>query len=139
MSQIQPEMVIYYIYSSDLTFDELKNSFDIIFGYAEVVFNYSLQETIIVSIRSNLKGCGSLLLDHIARESRKKNIDKITLDDMSDRFRQAHNIYVKFGFIYRDNTGPEMIADADTIVKNAPKISGSPLDDNVRQLVLPLL
>ena len=54
------------------------------------------------------KGYGSVLLKYVIR-TLKKDWPCIYLDDMSERYRKLHNIYVKYGFEYVDEDGPEMI------------------------------
>ena len=54
------------------------------------------------------KGYGSLLMEYLIDHCKENNIRKIILDDMSDRFNQEHNIYLKFGFKYISNNFPEM-------------------------------
>jgi len=55
------------------------------------------------------KGYGSELLERIIEYMREQGYSSIHLDDMSDRARKPHNIYVKFGFRYVHEYGPEMI------------------------------
>lgn len=56
------------------------------------------------------KGYGTLLLRKIIFQCTLKDYIKyITVDDMSDNYRSEHNIYLKHGFRYIADTGPEMI------------------------------
>ena len=41
-------------------------------------------------------------------EAKKIKIKVVFLDDMSDQYRNLHNIYKKFGFKYLHDFGPEM-------------------------------
>ena len=54
------------------------------------------------------KGIGSILIKEIIKYAKSNNIKKIILDDMTDNYRQSHNIYIKHGFCYVDDYGPEM-------------------------------
>lgn len=84
-----------------------------------IIINTNLEDkestiTDFKSIESN-KNYGSILLKHVINDIKnynKKHLEKISricLDDMTERYRQKHNIYIKFGFIYKNNYGPEMI------------------------------
>jgi len=63
-------------------------------------------ETIVTNLQSIQPGKGhaTTLLNMLKKESKS-----ITLDDMSDHYRKSHNIYVKNGFQYVEEDGPEMI------------------------------
>jgi hypothetical protein len=63
------------------------------------------------NINYEQKGYGTILLNEVISILRKKysNIRTIELDDMTDRYRQPNNIYVKFGFTYKQDHGPEMV------------------------------
>lgn len=54
------------------------------------------------------KGVGSILLNQLIEYAKKNNVSKIVLDDMSDNYRENRNIYVKHGFQYVNEDGPEM-------------------------------
>lgn len=54
------------------------------------------------------KGIGSILLNQLIEYAKKTNTQKIILDDMSDNFRLRNNIYLKHGFQYVNEFGPEM-------------------------------
>ena len=56
-----------------------------------------------------MKGYATRLLKFAINKSIKKGLYIIELDDMSDNFRKQHNIYVKHGFGYVSDHGPEMI------------------------------
>jgi len=64
----------------------------------------------IVNLTSYIKnkGYASQLLKHVINISILKKLP-IILDDMSDHFRNNHNIYIKHGFKYIYDEGPEMI------------------------------
>ena len=50
---------------------------------------------------------------------------KIVLDDMSDRYRQTNNLYVRLGFVYMTEHGPEMSASSRIISKNIHKLNSA--------------
>jgi len=54
-------------------------------------------------------GIGSLLLNQLIEFAKNQRITQIMLDDMTDRYRKQHNIYLKHGFKYINEFGPEMI------------------------------
>jgi len=54
-------------------------------------------------------GLGSMLIQELINYCSNNDIKNITLDDMSDRFNQSHNIYMKFNFKYIMKGFPEMI------------------------------
>lgn len=54
------------------------------------------------------QGIGSCLIDFIVDYCLLTHINDIHVDDMSDNFRTSNNIYVKNGFEYDSDTGPEM-------------------------------
>jgi GNAT superfamily N-acetyltransferase len=53
-------------------------------------------------------GIGSALLTRLVDYAKENNVKKIILDDMTDNCRQANNIYLKHGFNYLYEYGPEM-------------------------------
>jgi ribosomal protein S18 acetylase RimI-like enzyme len=54
------------------------------------------------------QGYGSILLYNLIEYCKNNEIKNILLDDMSDRFNQQNNIYIKFGFRYIEDGFPEM-------------------------------
>ena len=54
------------------------------------------------------KGMGDYLLKNVIRYAKENNIKEIELDDMTDRFSQKDNIYLKNGFVYLSKGSPEM-------------------------------
>jgi GNAT superfamily N-acetyltransferase len=56
-------------------------------------------------------GYASKLLNHLIDNVLKKDgqYNSLTVDDMSDRFMQNHNIYIKHGFTYLVDGLPEMV------------------------------
>ena len=81
-----------------------------IVGYITyVISNNNCTITSINIIKPN-KGYGTILLNEVIKDIKEyfSNIKQIDLDDMSDQFRKEHNIYIKFGFKYINDYGPEM-------------------------------
>lgn len=79
-------------------------------GYLNIIIDYNENTSTITDfscIKPN-NGFGSILLDFVINEMKIIQINNITLDDMSNRFRNSHNIYIKFGFNYLHDFGPEM-------------------------------
>lgn len=79
-------------------------------AYLNIIINHNDFSSIITDfscININ-KGHGSILLNFVIGEMKKIQIKNITLDDMSNRYRNPHNIYLKFGFKYLYDFGPEM-------------------------------
>ena len=64
--------------------------------------------TLYVQQKYRGKGIGSMLLKCLIEYCKQHNICKIVLDDMTDYYRQPNNIYLKHGFKYVNETGPEM-------------------------------
>ena len=54
-------------------------------------------------------GIGSYLLLTLIAYAKSFNIFTAKLEDMSDGYRTPNNIYEKLGFVYEDDSGPEMI------------------------------
>lgn len=61
----------------------------------------------ILFLKSVVKGQGTILLRFILNYAYNL-VDKIVLDDDSDMYRSPNNIYVKHGFRYVEDWGPEM-------------------------------
>jgi hypothetical protein len=80
-----------------------------------IQFIISFDELICTIVSFNIafesKGYGTILLNEVIDILKKKYtmIRTIELDDMTDRYRQSNNIYIKFGFTYKADHGPEMI------------------------------
>lgn len=53
------------------------------------------------------KGIGMKLLNNIIKYSKKYGIETVHLVDESERYRDEHNIYIKYGFKYKE--GKKMI------------------------------
>lgn len=54
------------------------------------------------------RGMADLLLKNVIKYANDNNIDKIELDDMSDRFLGNHNVYINNKFVYLMLGEPEM-------------------------------
>jgi hypothetical protein len=54
-------------------------------------------------------GYGTLILSKLIDYCKNNKIINILLDDMSDRFNEKNNIYIKNGFKYLQKDFPEMI------------------------------
>ena len=82
-------------------------------GYIVFFIKFEDLNCIITNFNINFeqKGYGSILLNEVIDTLKKKysSIRTIELDDMTDRYRQPNNIYVKFGFTYVSDHGPEMV------------------------------
>ena len=68
------------------------------------------------------RGIGLCAVRRIALWCRGKGVRRIDVDDMTDRHRCAHNIYLKAGFQYMADTGPEMYASPRNIIKRTQEI-----------------
>jgi hypothetical protein len=80
-------------------------------GYLNIIINYNEKSSIITDFycMDTNKGHGSILLNFLINQMKKLQIKNITLDDMTNKYRNLHNIYTKFGFNYIYDVGPEMI------------------------------
>jgi len=82
-------------------------------GYIVFIVCFQDLNCIIMDFNINYeqKGYGTILLNEVIDTLKKKYsiIRTIELDDMTDRYRQPNNIYLKFGFTYKEDHGPEMI------------------------------
>ena len=59
----------------------------------------------------------SLILRLAAYCTEHHGVTVIELDDMSDHYRQNDNLYLKLGFNYLEDNGPEMHAKISTVLK----------------------
>lgn len=87
-------------------------------SYIQVAFDHINNITTIIYLFSYVpgKGVGSSLIYYACKKSLEQNISKIELDDCSDHFRKKNNIYLKLGFRYISNFGPEMVGDVKEIL-----------------------
>ena len=65
------------------------------------------------------KGFARRALYVVAQQSLVLGITRLTLDDMSDNYRNGHNIYRKVGFNYLSDNGCDMSARASTVSRKA--------------------
>ncbi len=79
-------------------------------GYLNIIINCNEKSSTITDFSCVKfgKGFGSILLKSVINEIKNLKINIIMLDDMTNRYRQTHNIYLKFGFKYLYDSGPEM-------------------------------
>lgn len=79
-------------------------------GHLNIIINFNENTATITDFESiaHNNGYGSILLDHVIKWVIDSKCKVICLDDMSERYRQTHNIYLKFGFEYLYDSGPEM-------------------------------
>jgi hypothetical protein len=66
------------------------------------------------------QGNGTKLLLKALHQSYINNgVKTVTLDDMSDNWRDENNIYTRVGLVYISDDGPEMIGNVEEIlIKN---------------------
>jgi ribosomal protein S18 acetylase RimI-like enzyme len=76
--------------------------------YAIIYNNICNINSLNVNEKYQNQGYGSILLYNLIEYCKNNEINNITLDDMSDRFNQQNNIYIKFGFKYIMEGFPEM-------------------------------
>ena len=70
--------------------------------------NYIVVGSLYVDPILRNKGIGSILLNQLIQYAKNNYVKKIVLDDMTDNYRIPNNIYLKHGFQYVDENGPEM-------------------------------
>jgi hypothetical protein len=95
-------------HNTDISYILINNDKQI--GFIDIIINYNDNTATIIDflcINQN-NGNGTILLNFIIEEMKKLKIKSILLDDMTDRYRDIHNIYLKFNFIYIHENGPEM-------------------------------
>lgn len=119
------ELIVYYINDTKLSYEELKRSLNTVTGYIQVVFNKDENEMNIVTLKTNIqsKGYGSFLLYYAMVNAMSKNIEKVVLDDVSDRYRDSSNIYTKYGLKYKQDDCPEMEGFVAEILEKFSTIS----------------
>lgn len=81
------------------------------YGHLTYILNHEYQNATVIffEVKEQCKGYGSLLMAEFLKDAKAKNMRRILVDDMSDRYRQPNNIYKKFGFWYLKDSGPEML------------------------------
>jgi len=107
---INTNTILYYIYFKTLTLKNIDNSF----GHIQISIDNNTMT--VTSLYSRKKGCGTKLMMYSCKEQYDNGIKYIELDDCSERYREDHNIYVKFGMKYVDEYGPEMSGSIKNII-----------------------
>ena len=97
---------------------------DYVLGVVEFYIDLEEDEINIPMLRTNSDldgfdmtrgGIGSYLLLCAIAYAKSFNIFTGKLEDMSDGYRTPNNIYEKLGFVYEDDSGPEMIGVVNDI------------------------
>ena len=115
----------FYLYDST----KPMNEFDFDYVIASIHFYVDKQDDDVtigsLTTNSNLDGfdlrgggVGTFLVLCAINFAKNHNIAKANLDDMSDGYRTQNNIYLKIGFEYEGESGPEMIGDVNIIYNN---------------------
>lgn len=87
---------------------------DYSFSFIEYIIDIQNKDATLLTLKTNNKyrnkGYAKKLLKESLNYLKKKKIEKIELDDMSNNAWRDHNIYIIFGFKYINNyPEPEMI------------------------------
>jgi hypothetical protein len=87
---------------------------DYSFSFIQYIVDIKNKDANVLTLKTNNiyknKGYAKKLLEESLNYLKLKKIKKIELDDMSDRSWEDHNIYIMFGFKYKNNyPEPEMI------------------------------
>ena len=102
--------ISYYISINKLKY---KNMEEMCFSYVQYIIDNKNATLIILKTNNKYKRKGyaiKILEESLNYLKNKLNIEKIELDDMSNRSWENNNIYVNFGFKYINNyPEPEMI------------------------------
>lgn len=113
--------VVYYIYNNALSSKhELKQYYNLLYGFIEVVNHIQEKSMTITNLQSTHTGNGyaTHLILCACDDARKLGITTVNLDDCSSRYRSNHNIYTKLGMKYENcDGGPEMIGKVRDIVR----------------------
>lgn len=121
MTTKQTEIVVYYIAHKEMCIQELKQCYQNIPGFIEVVFHKTMDVIDLQSTVPRHEYATHLFL-HACREAKIRGINIVNLDDCSDHHRSEHNIYTKLGMEYEDkDSGPEMMGDISKIIKYQTK------------------
>lgn len=85
------------------------------YGHITYIFNFEYQNATVVflEVKEQGKGYGTRLMEEFLKDAKKKGMRRVLVDDMSDRYRKPHNIYINFGFQYLKESGPEMLKNLD--------------------------
>jgi len=116
--QIQHENVynnIFYYSSQKTRFSNIENvdfTTDVI-AHVQFFTSDDSEEARITVVNVNKeyqgKGLATNLLKKVFEYLRNLNFISIVLDDMTDNYRKSNNLYLKLGFEYQQEYGPEMI------------------------------
>lgn len=74
-------------------------------------------EVFVSSLHSKVRGCGTLLIYAVINDMFYTPVDTICLDDMSSRYGQTDNIYIKLGMKYNEVGYPEMEGNIKSIFR----------------------
>lgn len=108
--------IIFYITQSGLPYytilDLIRFNNKCIIAWSTLIINKQENEATLTWIKTNneyqKKGYASKLINHMINYCRDSQISEINLDDMTDNYRKDNNLYLKNGFKYVDDNGPEM-------------------------------
>ena len=116
----ESERIILYINDGDVDIEYFTQHADKLPAYVEVVYYFDENDMIISYMNSTVKGkkYGTLLLFLSILLGKQVGIKTINLDDCTDCGRSKNNIYIKSGFTYVSDHGPEMIGEVDKIIDN---------------------
>lgn len=112
----EDDNIIYYVFDKEVSYNILKEYAHKLPAFISGVVD-GKEEIAITYLNSNVKGCGTILLKSLVLCAYSLGVEKITLDDMSDRMGRLDNIYVKFGFKYIEKGFPEMEANVEDLIK----------------------
>jgi len=78
--------------------------------YGVINKNYKVCNITLFKIKKHFqnKKHGTRLLQYYIQLCKDSNVKHIELDDMTDNYRKNNNIYIKVGFVYINDDGPEM-------------------------------
>jgi GNAT superfamily N-acetyltransferase len=110
-------IVLYYISTRLLDSTEYDMTTLPMVGFIDTMFNSKHSQLEICYLRSNVrhKGIGTLLLYIALLQAREAGLKHVILDDDSDNYRKPNNIYLKLGFKYAEEYGPEMYGNIEEI------------------------
>ena len=104
---------LYYISSQDVSsVSKLRTPSSCVYALLEFVIIRDENEIIIKSIHTSPthrnKGFAKRLLRCLQNNMAAWKVNTLTVDDMSANYRSIRNIYLKCGFQYDEDDGPEM-------------------------------
>jgi GNAT superfamily N-acetyltransferase len=109
------QTIIYSLVYDTISLSQFKKDHMNIIAYIEVIlYENTLQICSLYTKEQHRKrGYAIRLISHVIKHH--NDLDCIQLDDMTDKYRQCDNIYLKCGFKYEDKVnGPEMIYTCET-------------------------